>query len=58
MMREVQERIHKLELSIYLREDHLRKYAHLIESRPLRFITNQIKQYKRVLQIRKDYPIL
>ncbi|MFX1302639.1 MAG: hypothetical protein ACFFBV_03295 [Promethearchaeota archaeon] len=57
MMKEIQERIHKLELSIYLLEDHLQKYAHLIKPRPLRFIKNQIKHYKRELQIRKDYPI-
>jgi len=56
MMREVQERIHKLELSIYLLEDHLRKYAHEIKPGPLKFIKNQIMQYKRELLIRKDYP--
>ena len=57
MMREVQERIHKLELSIYLLEDHLRKYAHEIKPGPLKFIKNQIRQYKRELLIRKDYPV-
>ena len=57
MMREVRERIYRLELSIYLLEDHLRKYAHEIKPRPLKFIKNQIKQYKRELQIRKDFPI-
>lgn len=57
MMREVQERIKKLELSINLLEDHLQKYAHIIETRPLNFIRNQIRSYKRELQIRKDYPV-
>lgn len=57
MMREIQERINKLELSINLLEDYIKKYGHLIEPRPLRFIMNQIKFFKRELNIRKDYPI-
>jgi len=56
MMREIHERIAKLELSIYLLEDHLQKYYHEIKPRPLRFIKSQIREYKRELQIRKDYP--
>jgi len=57
MMRQIQERMNRLELSINLLEDHLQKYGHLLEPRPLRFIKNQIKYYKRELQIRRDYPI-
>lgn len=57
MMRETQERIKRLELSINLLEEHLQKYAHLIETRPFNFIRNQISLYKRELQIRKDYPV-
>ncbi len=57
MMREVQERIKKLELAINLLEDHLQKYTHLIEARPLNFIRNQIRLYRRELQIRKEYPV-
>ncbi|MFX1326879.1 MAG: hypothetical protein ACFE91_01880 [Promethearchaeota archaeon] len=57
MMREVQERINKLELTINLLEDHLKKYEHLIKPLPLKFIKSQIKFYKRELQIRKDYPL-
>lgn len=56
MMREIHERIAKLELSIYLLENHLQKYYHEIKPRPLRFIKSQIREYKRELQIRKDYP--
>jgi hypothetical protein len=56
MMREVQERIYKLELSISLLEDHLRKFADEIKPGPLKFIKHQIKQYKLELQIRKDFP--
>lgn len=57
MMRQIQERINRLEVSINLLEDHLYKYGHLLEPRPLRFIKNQINHYKRELQIRRDYPI-
>ncbi len=57
MMRETQERINKIELTINLLEDHLHKYGHLIQPRPFRFIKSQIKYYKRELQIRRDYPI-
>ena len=56
MMRQTQERINKLELTIKLLEDHLQKYEHLIQPRPLRFMEGQISYYKRELEIRKDYP--
>jgi hypothetical protein len=56
MMREVQERLNRLKLSISLLEDYLKKYGHLIQPRPLRFIKNQVKYFKRELQIRKDFP--
>ncbi|MFX1419713.1 MAG: hypothetical protein ACFE9N_12400 [Promethearchaeota archaeon] len=56
MMREIQNRINKLELTINLLEDHLQKYRHLIHPRPLKFIEGQINFYKRELKIRKDFP--
>ena len=56
MVSEVQKRIDTLQLSIRLLEDHLRKYAQLIRSKPLYFIKNQINNYRRELQIRTDYP--
>ena len=55
MVSEVQKRIDTLQLSIRLLEDHLRKYGHLITSKPLQFITNQVNNYKRELEIRRDY---
>ena len=55
-MREIQDRINKLELTINLLEDHIKKYGHLIQPRPLRFMEGQISYYKRELEIRKDYP--
>ena len=55
-MREVQDRINKLELTINLLEDHIKKYGHLLKPRPLRFIEGQINFYKRELEIRRDYP--
>ena len=57
MMREVEERINKLELSIRILEDHLKKYSHRIESKAYDYIKNQIESYKLELQIRRDYPI-
>ena len=57
MMREVEERINKLELSIRILEDHLKKYGHRIEPKAYDYIKNQIESYKLELQIRKDYPI-
>jgi len=56
MVREIQKRIDTLQLSIRLLEDHLRKYGHLIGSKPIHFIKNQIIHYRRELQIRIDYP--
>jgi hypothetical protein len=56
MMRQVQERINRLKLSINLLEDYIKKYGHLIQPRPLRFIKNQVKYFKRELQIREDFP--
>ena len=57
MMREIQKRINKLELSVNLLEDHLQKYGHLIQPYPFKFIQNQISLFKRELEIRRDYPI-
>jgi hypothetical protein len=57
MMSQTQKRIDKIELAINLLEEHLRKYEHLIQPRPLRFIKGQIRYYKRELQIRKDFPL-
>lgn len=57
MMREVQERISKLELSISILEDHLKKYGKRIEPKAYDYIKNQIESYKHELRIRKDYPI-
>ena len=57
MMREVQERISKLELSISILEDHLKKYGQRIEPKAYDYIKNQIESYKQELRIRKDYPI-
>ena len=57
MMREVEERKNKLELSIRILEDHLKKYGHRIEPKAYDYIKNQIESYKLELQIRKDYPI-
>jgi len=56
MVSEIQKRIDTLQLSIRLLEDHLRKYAQLIRSKPLYFIKNQINNLRRELQIRTDYP--
>jgi len=56
MIREVQDRINKLELAINLLEDHIQKYRDLIEPRPLRFIEGQLNFYKRELEIRRNYP--
>ena len=56
MLSQVQDRIDKLKLSIYLLEDHLHKFGNQIPPRPLKFIKNQIEFFKRELQIRKDYP--
>ena len=55
MVSEIQKRIGTLQLSIRLLEDHLHKYGHLIRSKPLHFIKNQISTYRRELQIRTDY---
>ena len=57
MLQSTQERINKLELAINLLEDHLEKYEHLIAPQPLKFIENQIRYYKRELQIRRDFPL-
>ncbi|MFX1410545.1 MAG: hypothetical protein ACFFA6_09345 [Promethearchaeota archaeon] len=57
MMREIQERINKLELSISILEDHLKKFGHRIEPKAYFYIKNQIETYKHELQIRKDFPI-
>ena len=56
LMNDVQKRIDRLEFSITVLEDHLHKFGHLIQPRPLRFIRSQINHYKRELQIRKDFP--
>lgn len=56
-MSQTQNRINKLELAINLLEDHLQKYEHLIQSKPIRFIKDQIRYYKRELQIRRAFPI-
>lgn len=56
-MSQTQKRINKLELAINLLEDHLKKYEHVIQPQPLRFIKGQILYYKRELQIRRDFPI-
>lgn len=57
MMREIQERINRLELSIKILEDHLKNYGHRIEPKAYNYIKNQIASYKQELQIRKDFPI-
>jgi len=57
MVNEVQERINRLEFSIYLLEDHLEKFGNLINPRPLQFIKNQINTYKRELEIGRLYPV-
>ncbi|MFX1322695.1 MAG: hypothetical protein ACFFAQ_13745 [Promethearchaeota archaeon] len=57
MMREIEERISKLELSIEILKDHLKKYGHRIDPKAYDYIKNQIESYKHELQIRKDYPI-
>ncbi|MFX1366495.1 MAG: hypothetical protein ACFFCE_03275 [Promethearchaeota archaeon] len=57
MLNQVQDRINKLELSINLLEEHLRKFGHQIKTRPFNFIKYQIENMKRELQIRQDYPI-
>ena len=56
MLSQVQDRIDRIELSINLLEDHLHKFGHELLPRPLKFIKNQIKNFKRELQIRIDYP--
>ncbi|MCK4686992.1 MAG: hypothetical protein KAT66_02595 [Candidatus Lokiarchaeota archaeon] len=57
MMREIEERISKLKLSIEILKDHLKKYGHRIDPKAYDYIKNQIESYKLELQIRKDYPI-
>jgi hypothetical protein len=57
MMREVEERINRLELSIRILEDHLKKYGHRIEPKVCEYIKNQIETYKLEIQIRRDYPV-
>ncbi len=57
MMREIEERISKLKLSIEILKDHLKKYGHRIEPKAYDYIKNQIESYKLELQIRRDYPI-
>ncbi|MFX0002553.1 MAG: hypothetical protein ACFE9C_09120 [Candidatus Hodarchaeota archaeon] len=57
MLQSTQERINKLELTINLLEDHLEKYENLIAPQQLKFIKNQIRYYKRELQIRRDFPL-
>ena len=56
MLSQVQDRIDRLELSINLLKDHLYKFGNQLPPRPLKFIKNQIKFFKRELQIRRDYP--
>jgi len=56
MLSQVQDRIDTLELSINLLEDHLHKFGNQLPLRPLKFINNQIKFFKRELQLRRDYP--
>lgn len=56
MLSQVQDRIDKLALSINLLEDHLHKFGNQLLPRPLKFIKNQIKLFKREIRIRIDYP--
>ncbi len=57
MLNQVQHRISKLELSINLLEEHLRKFGQQIKPGPFKFIKYQIENMKREIQIRRDYPI-
>ena len=55
-MSEAKERVNKLDLSIKLLEDHLHKYGDLIPFKSLHFINQRIKNFKREIRIRKDFP--
>ncbi|MFW9989836.1 MAG: hypothetical protein ACFFC3_14385 [Candidatus Odinarchaeota archaeon] len=57
MLNQVQHRISKLELSINLLEEHLRKFRQQIKPGPFKFIKHEVENMKRELQIRRDYPI-
>ena len=47
----------RLESMISHLEDHLEKYEHLIEPRPLKLIKNQLISLKRELEKRRNYPM-
>ncbi|MHA2009561.1 MAG: hypothetical protein ACXABO_15235 [Promethearchaeota archaeon] len=56
MMREVQDRVNKVEIALKIFETFVRKFGHQIAPKPLSYLTNQINLYKRELKLRKDYP--
>jgi len=56
MIREVQERVNKLETTISNLEELLSKFGHLSEFKTFEQLKQVLNLYKRELQIRKDYP--
>ncbi len=56
MRKEIEERIDGLEKAAGILEDHLGKFAHMMQPKPKDFIANQIKNLNREIRIRRDYP--
>ena len=56
LRKEIEERIEGLEKAAAILEDHLGKFAHMMQPKPREFITKQIDCFKREIKIRRDFP--
>ena len=56
-LKAIEERVQNLEQTIEMLEDHLREYGHLIKLETYEFIVEKIRNFKRELKIRKDFPL-
>lgn len=56
LRKEIEERIDGLEKAAGILEDHLGKFGHMMQPKPLNFISKQINHFKREIRIRKDFP--
>ncbi len=57
MLKQIEDRIEGLEKAANILEDHLNKFGEKMDHKPREFIAEQIKYFKREIQIRRDFPI-